>query len=382
MAGVYVHIPFCRSKCYYCDFYSLPRLEFSERYCRALVSEARLLRCGRATLWRTVNWRGDARTMYVGGGTPSALPPPMLATLIGDLRKALGLRELDELTVEINPDDATPQLMECLVAAGVDRLSMGVQSFNDAILRSVGRRHNCQQAVDAVAMAREAGIDNVSIDLIYGLPGETLASWQSTLERAVALGVQHISAYCLNYEPGTRLWAMRQAGKVTPVEDEACVAMYEALVAALRAAGFVHYEISNFALPGSQSLHNSAYWSLAPYVGLGAAAHSFSGRQRMANPANLMQYLETIERGELAHSIETLTPNERHDEAIMLALRTSRGLDIVEFERLFGKAAAERFERRAKERVEQKLMKRKGLCYSLSESAIMTSDNIISDFFA
>ena len=275
MAGVYVHIPFCASRCSYCDFFSTLQLEQTgAAYVEAVIAEARL---------RRDELQGEAvRTLYLGGGTPSQLPVPLLARLVEGLRGVFGFQDLEEFTVEANPDDVTPSWCAALPPLGVNRVSMGVQSFEDGILRLIGRCHTAQQAVQAVNNLRQSGIDNISVDLIYGLPGQTISSWTDTVKQALDLEPQHISAYGLTYEEGTRLWRQRERGEVIEVPEEQCLEMYRILVGCLKSAGYEHYEISNFALPGFHSRHNSSYWNDTPYLGLGAAAHSYDGKIRPA----------------------------------------------------------------------------------------------------
>ena len=290
MAGVYVHIPFCASRCSYCDFFSTLRLdEVGHDYVEALIAEARL---------RKAELNGKpVKTLYMGGGTPSQLPLPLLARLIDGLKATLDLNAVQEFTLEANPDDVTPEWCAAVRALGVNRVSMGVQSFQDAVLRLVGRRHTARQAIDAVASLRHAGIDNISIDLIYGLPGQTLETWAESVRQAVDLRPQHISAYGLTYEPGTRLWQQRECGEVVEASEDQYLDMYRILVGLLRVAGYEHYEISNFALPGYRSRHNSSYWNETPYLGLGAAAHSYDGTMRRSNPADLCGYIRRITSG-------------------------------------------------------------------------------------
>ncbi len=373
MAGVYVHIPFCASRCSYCDFFSTLQLaDAGTSYVEAVVAEARLRRgelCG-----------AQIRTLYLGGGTPSQLPLPLLSRLIDGLRDALDLPDVEEFTVEANPDDVTPEWCRGVAALGVNRVSMGVQSFEDPILRLIGRRHTARQAMDAVANLREAGINNISIDLIFGLPGQTVASWTASVEQAIALKPQHISAYGLTYEEGTRLWHQRERGEVVEVPEEQCLEMYRILVDELQAAGYEHYEISNFALPGYYSRHNSSYWDDTPYLGLGAAAHSYDGKVRRWNPHDLRQYMDKVLAGELACELEELSRSERYDERVMLGLRTARGIDTERLRVDFGDEAWRYFIREAARHVEAgNLRVTEDGRYVLTRDGIMLSDSIIRD---
>lgn len=373
MAGIYVHIPFCASRCSYCDFFSTLRLEESGlRYVEALIAEARL---------RRGELHGEqVKTLYLGGGTPSQLPLPLIWQLVVGLREVFSLDAVEEFTVEANPDDVTREWCDGMVALGVNRVSMGVQSFEDSILRLIGRRHTAQQAVESVDRLRGSGISNISIDLIFGLPGQTLASWTESVQQAIALKPQHISAYGLTYEEGTRLWHQRERGEVIEVPEDQCLEMYRILVDMLQAAGYEHYEISNFALPGYHSRHNSSYWNDTPYLGLGAAAHSYDGQVRRSNPANLNDYINEVLNGEVAFQEEEMTRWERYDERVMLGLRTSQGVDIDKLRNDFGDEAWRHFTREAARHVASgNLFKTEDGRFVLTRSGIMLSDSIIRD---
>lgn len=323
MAGIYVHIPFCGAKCVYCDFYSTVDAHDSfARYIDAVLAEARL---------RHGELQEPITTLYVGGGTPSVLPIEQLARLVQGLREVFDLSQVVEFTVEVNPDDVTSSLVQALVRVGCNRVSMGIQSFDDGELKFMNRRHTAAQAVNAVRVLREAGIGNLSVDLIYGVPNQSMGTWLANVEQVVALGVPHVSAYSLMYEQGTRLWAMRKVGKVKEIEEELSVGMYQVLVDKLSQAGFEHYEISNFARHGYHSRHNSSYWNLTPYLGLGAAAHSYDGIVRRYNPNNYKSYMQLLlVEGRCAFEIEEMQPWERYDEYVMLRLRTSCGIESAD----------------------------------------------------
>ena len=373
MAGVYVHIPFCASRCSYCDFFSTLQLEqMGADYVEAVIAEALLRR--EELHGKTVH------TLYLGGGTPSQLPLPLLSRLVAGLGECFDLSDVEEFTVEANPDDVTAAWCEALPPLGVNRVSMGVQTFEDEILRLIGRRHTASQVVDAVARLRDTGIDNISIDLIYGLPGQTIATWTDSVERALALAPQHISAYGLTYEKGTRLWWQRERGEVIEVPEEQCLEMYRILVSLLEGAGYEHYEISNFALPGYHSRHNSSYWNDTPYLGLGAGAHSYDGEVRRSNPANLQEYIDKVTAGERAFEQEELTRWERYDERVMLGLRTSRGVDANKLRSDFGNEAWRHFVKMAQGHITAgKLSVSDDGRYVLTRDGIMLSDSIIRD---
>ena len=264
------------------------------------------------------------RTIYIGGGTPSTLRLEDLTAI----NQSITSQCIAEYTVELNPGDATEEYIRGLKDIGVNRLSMGVQSFQDELLQLIGRRHNAQQAIEAVQMAQEAGFDNLSIDLIYALPGQTMEQWKADIEKALRLGIQHISTYGLMYEEGTALTKMRDRGEIQETDEETENAMYDYLCERLKEAGFVHYEVSNFALPGYEAKHNSSYWDGTPYVGVGAGAHSYIRNIRSWNPCDLEAYIRGIEEGTLVRESETLSEKDLYNERIMLGLRTRKGVPL------------------------------------------------------
>ncbi|MBO7456136.1 MAG: radical SAM family heme chaperone HemW [Paludibacteraceae bacterium] len=319
MAGIYVHIPFCKSRCIYCDFFSTTRLEQRSRYIDALIKEY--------SLRGTYLPKGEPiRTIYIGGGTPSLLAPDDVARLL----HSLPTNEAVEITLEANPSDITEAKLLAWHEAGINRLSMGVQSLNDDLLRFIGRRHDASQAVEAVRLAQQCGFSNISIDLIYGLPHQTMAHWQADINQALTLGVQHISTYCLSFEPHTRLDKMRADGIVQEADEDTANAMYAHICNRLRQEGWNHYEVSNFALPGFESRHNSSYWDDTPYLGLGAGAHSYDGKSRQWNIADLDKYISAITAGQVPCESEMLSETDRYNERIMLGLRTSRGITATD----------------------------------------------------
>lgn len=319
MAGLYIHIPLCVSRCIYCDFYSSTNRAQSHRLVGGLCAEMRL---------RKDYLKGEpVSTIYLGGGTPSVLPAGELERLFCCAAGVFNL-QAEEVTVECNPDDVTPEYAASLVRLGVNRVSMGVQSFSDADLKAINRRHTARQAVEAVANLRQAGISNISIDLIYGLPSQTEDGWLHNLQEAVRLGVPHLSAYSLTYEEGTALYRLMEEGKVAPVPEELSLRFYRMLCETLEAAGYEHYEISNFARMGMESKHNSSYWNQTPYIGIGPSAHSFNGNSRQWNVASTSAYLKALAEGRLDAEVEQLTPRESFNDRVFTALRTSQGLDL------------------------------------------------------
>ena len=349
MAGLYVHIPFCQSKCIYCDFYSMPhRLHQASEYVDALLIEAEA---------RREEVKGEPiTTVYVGGGTPSLLSEMLMEKLVTGLGRIFDMSRVEEFTIEVNPDDVHVDYIRFLRSIGVNRVSMGVQSFRDEDLRLINRRHHAAQAISAVEAISAAGIENISIDLIYGIPGQSQEDWKKNVEKAISLKVKHISAYSLMYEHGTRLSIMRDKGLVEEVAEESVAAMYDILVRELHDAGYQHYEISNFCLPGYHSRHNSSYWNLTPYLGLGVAAHSYDGAVRRYNPSHLQDYLQAMKSHQPFAKAERCTESERYDEYVMLRLRTASGLGIEALREMFSPKFSDYFIRKAKVLLAQGLL--------------------------
>lgn len=316
MAGLYIHIPFCKKRCLYCDFFSTTCLERRDEYIAALLDEIKE---------RQHEANEPIRTIYLGGGTPSTLETKDIQRLL----EAIGTADAEEITMEINPGDATPEYLQQLRAAGINRLSIGVQSFQDHLLRLIGRRHNAAQAIEAVRMAQEAGFENLSIDLIYALPTQTLNQWEADIKTALQLGIQHLSSYGLMYEEGTAMTQQRELGLIHPVDEETENEMYDCLCQRLKQSGWHHYEVSNFALPGYEAKHNSSYWNGTPYVGVGAGAHSYIGETRSWNPSDLDAYILGIRSGRVERESETLTDKDLYNERIMLGLRTDQGIEAT-----------------------------------------------------
>ena len=329
---IYIHVPFCKSFCTYCGFYSelcRPGGRDAEFYADAVCREAERRR-------NDILSTAGVNTLYIGGGTPSVLPSALLEKMVRALPFPPG--GYDEFTVEVNPDDLTPAYAEFLLSLGVNRLSMGVQSFNDDILRWMNRRHSVAGAIRAFRTARSAGFANISLDLIFGLPlradGSVVLAdtvWLETIDGVLGLGPEHISCYQLSVEKGSALETMIEKGSLREAPQELCRAQYDLLCSRLAAAGYQHYEVSNFALPGHKAVHNSAYWSGAPYVGLGPGAHSYDGaRRRTWNSETIPGY--TSEG-------ETLSDKDLSEERIMLSLRTAAGIPLGELRRIAAPAA-------------------------------------------
>ena len=337
MAGIYIHIPFCKSRCKYCDFFSTTHLEKRAQYVAALLEEWRM---------RAHEVKEPVHTIYIGGGTPSMLDDSSLQMIIEAIRRESSLNStaiseplqgdeamLQEITMEANPGDITLERAQAWRKMGINRLSIGVQSMDDELLQLIGRRHTAEQARKAVAAAQAAGFDNISIDLMYALPSQTMEQWQKDVAEALQMGVQHISTYGLIYEEGTVLMTLLDHGVIEAVDEDTEMQMYDYLVGQLAANNFEHYEVSNFALPNRQSRHNSSYWNNTPYIGLGAGAHSYDGQVRQWNISDLDTYIAQAMAHQLQPEKEVLSEEQRHTERVMLGLRTNSGIGIDEIDR-------------------------------------------------
>ena len=328
MPGLYLHIPICKSKCVYCGFYSTVNQKDVEHYVDVLEKEMVL---------RKDEVKGDTiRTVYFGGGTPSLLHPAQLQRILNSIHQYFTIDPNAEITIEANPEQLSLEYCKSMKTLGFNRLSIGVQSFQDDILQFLGRKHTAQEALDAIENAHSAGFDNLSIDLIYGVNERDNTQWKKELETAFALPIRHFSAYALTVEENSLLYRrIRQHRDVEPDEDLASV-QYEILTKAVAKSRFAQYEISNFAVKGWKSQHNSAYWQRIPYLGLGASAHSFDGKHRSWNAPTLSGYFSQIKQRKPFHERETLTDIDKYNEFILLRLRTAAGIDLQEMSQLFG----------------------------------------------
>ena len=331
MAGIYLHIPFCKKACHYCNFHFSTSLRQKNDFTGALLKEMVLQQ----------NYlRGEAiNTIYLGGGTPSLLEQEDLEMILGRLRGLFSIHPEAEYTLEANPDDISPAKLAAWRQAGINRLSIGIQSFFEEDLQWMNRAHNAQQAEACIRLAQEAGFHNLTIDLIYGTPGLTDARWQENVQKALALNVPHLSCYALTVEPGTALQKMIDQHKKEPVEEEKQARHFTGLMQWMQEAGYEHYEISNFAKPGFRSRHNTAYWQGTPYLGLGPSAHSFNGAARQWNIANNALYIQSLQNGAVPFEAEELNAAQRLNEYIMISLRTAEGIDLNRLEREFGREA-------------------------------------------
>ena len=371
MAGIYIHIPFCKQRCNYCAFYSTTLYNIKEEYVNALCKEL---------LMRKDYVAGDViSTIYFGGGTPSTLTIEQLERVCSTIYSTYPIAENPEVTIECNPDDLTPEYLERLKELPFNRISMGVQSFNNIQLKRLGRRHTAEEAHLAVANARAAGYNNISIDLMFALPDSTLLEWQHDLESAIALKPDHLSAYNLMYEEGTPLYRALQRGDFNELGEDENVKQFGMLIEAMKGAGYRHYEISNFALPGKESRHNSSYWNDTPYIGCGAAAHSYNGTSREWNIADIKTYIEGINGEKRNFEIEHLTEEERYNDTILTRLRTADGIPLTWMKDKFSDKLNAYMLRAAEKEIALGNLKEENGHLSLTEKGIFISDAVIRE---
>ena len=321
MAGIYLHIPFCKQACHYCDFHFSTNRSKQADLVNALLTELDLRH---ETLKDQL-----VETIYFGGGTPSLLTTPELGALITKIKNNFKVSNQAEITLEANPDDLNEQMLREFHDLGVNRLSIGIQTFHDELLTFLNRAHTSKEAKNCVQIAQKVGINNISIDLIYGIHGSNNDSFQKDIDLALQLGVPHISAYCLTIEEKTAFGKWNKAGKLKEVEDIVAINQYEILIKELGAANYEQYEISNFARDKHYSKHNSNYWKQKNYLGVGPGAHSFNGSQRSYNISNNAKYINSLEKKSLPIEIETLSTIDRVNEYFLTTLRTKWGVDLL-----------------------------------------------------
>jgi oxygen-independent coproporphyrinogen-3 oxidase len=317
MAGIYIHIPFCKQACLYCNFHFSTSLEYGQRMIQAILKEMEM---------RKQECTEEIETIYVGGGTPSLLELEQIDALLNQLYKHYTIAPTAEITLEANPDDIHPQRAKEWKSMGVNRFSIGVQSFSDQHLHWMNRAHNAAQSLTCIDLIRAVGFENFSIDLIYGTPGQSLKEWEQDLERTIELQIPHLSCYALTVEDDTPLFHLIQKGKKEKVSSDLQSEQFNMLVSLTKAAGYHHYEISNFAKPGMESKHNSSYWKSKPYLGFGPSAHSYNPPERSWNVSHNMNYMQSIENNLLPSEKEIVSERDRLNEYIMTNLRLSSGI--------------------------------------------------------
>ena len=371
MAGIYIHIPFCKRRCIYCDFFSTTQSKRKTTYIHALCQE----------LETRKEYLGgeEIETIYLGGGTPSQLTEEELGKIFTYIYKVYSVSPNAEITLEANPDDLTPDYVTMLRRLPINRISMGIQTFQEKTLRLLHRRHTAAQAIESFHRCREAGFRNISIDLMYGLPGETLANWEQDLQQAIRLQPEHISAYHLIYEEGTALWNLREQHQIEEADEELSVLFFRTLIDRLTEAGYQHYEISNFCRPGLHSRHNSSYWTGKKYLGCGPSAHSFNGISRQWNVASLDKYIQATQQGKLDYEIEELDLYTRYNDFIITSIRTCWGMPLSHLQSTYGEELYRYCLRMAKPHLEQGVLEIKEDTLKLTKEGIFISDGIMSD---
>ena len=370
MAGIYIHIPFCKTRCTYCDFFS--STNFS--------SKNELIETMKLEIVQRKNYLNEpVETIYFGGGTPSLLSIDEIRQLLETIFQNFSVTNDAEITLEANPDDLSVDFLNQLRTTGVNRLSMGIQSLDDEQLKMISRRHTAEEAVDAIRNAQNAGFDNISIDLIYGLPSQSFISWQNQVDKALEMNIQHLSAYALTYEKNTALWNQMKNGKIMPTDDDTIVAMYKYLIDKCKENHFEHYEISNFAKKGFRSRHNSAYWKQKPYLGIGPAAHSYDLISRQWNVSNIKSYIQLLKSGKEYFEKEVLNEQDKYNDFVMVSLRTMDGINLRQLEELFGKEKLVNCLSEAKKHLENNLLALENDFLHLTTAGIMVSDSIIVD---
>ncbi|GAK11450.1 radical SAM family heme chaperone HemW [Geomicrobium sp. JCM 19039] len=372
--GLYVHIPFCKQICHYCDFNKvLLEGQPVDAYIRALSTEGK---------WRVENGRYHADTFYIGGGTPTALNSEQLQQLFLGLKKAgVHWDEMSEVTVEVNPDGVTDEQLRVLREAGVNRLSIGVQTFDAELLQQIGRTHGAEDVERLIHRVRDQGFNNVSIDLMYALPAQTDEQWRATVEKAISLDPDHISAYGLKIEPKTQFHNWKKAGKLTPMDEDDEADMYEWLIQRLADAGFLQYEISNFSKPNKESRHNLLYWENEPYLALGAGSHGYIGGSRYSNIGPIPHYLKSIEEKKLpTRKSEALSMTEQMEEEMFLGLRLNRGVRADRFREKYGIHMAELYRNVLPELIDDGLVEWRDNHLRLTERGQLLGNEVFEKF--
>ncbi|MFB6320188.1 radical SAM family heme chaperone HemW [Saccharicrinis sp. FJH54] len=371
MAGLYIHIPFCKTRCGYCDFHTSTGLNLMRPLVSAIIKEI-----------KTRSHFSESEmlhTVYLGGGTPSLLPDDLLNDLFETIYSEFNISDTAEITIEANPDDLTSDKIKFFRSLPVNRLSMGVQSLIDGELKFMNRRHNAQQAIDAIENAYNSGFENLTIDLIYGIPAQTMKSWAYTLDRALKLPVKHLSSYSLMYEKGTLFYNLVKNNRMQPMADESVLEMFALLIDTTNKAGFQQYEISNFSIPGWESRHNSSYWNGSIYRGVGPSAHSYNGKTRQWNIADNAAYIKAINNHESCFEEEILDIDTQYNDYIITRMRTMKGCNLSELLELFGREKHDYFVKNAQKFIQSGNLNVDNHIIRLNRSGIFISDHIMSD---
>ncbi|MCD4832968.1 MAG: radical SAM family heme chaperone HemW [Bacteroidales bacterium] len=373
MAGIYLHIPFCKQKCAYCDFYSIANKTYLEDFVNAICTEIKLQSEYLSS--------EKIQTIYFGGGTPSILSSDHVEKILEEIYKYFQVEQNNEITLEANPDDLNEKYLKSIFTIGVNRLSVGIQSFNDSDLQLMRRKHTVNQAISSIVEAQKTGFKNISVDLIYGLPDLSLKKWEENIDQAIKLNIQHISAYHLTIEPNTLFQKLQKNQKLNLPNEKESLEQFQLLVEKTKENGFLHYEISNFAKDGSISLHNTNYWMGVKYLGLGPSAHSYNLTSRQWNISNLRAYLDSIPKGKIPLEKEILEEKKKYNDYVITSLRTMWGLNTKKLEKDFDKKYLRYFLSKTENLLKENLLRKSGNNFILTEKGIFISDNIIASFF-
>jgi oxygen-independent coproporphyrinogen III oxidase len=373
MAGLYLHVPFCKQACHYCDFHFSTRPEGRQELIQALATEL--------VLQKEYLQGAVLNTIYFGGGTPSLLHRQELESILEPIGRTYSIAPDAEVTLEANPDDLTDEKLAQLKSLGIHRLSVGIQSFDDPVLKFLNRAHDAKEATRCLAVARSQGFSNISIDLIYAIPGQTLTEWRKNIEKALQLDPEHISAYALTLEKKTVFGQWHAKGKLQPLPEEMAAQQFELLMDMLQTAGYEHYEISNFCRPGFHSRHNTSYWQQVHYLGVGPSAHSYDGTSRQFNISNNALYCKAIESNQVPYEREVLTRENRINEYLFTTLRTSLGCDLNKIKVNFQFDAARENEIYLATLQEKKLATLENNRLILTRAGKLLADQIAADLF-
>ncbi len=371
--GFYVHVPFCRQACRYCDFHFAVSLQYKKDMIKAMLLEIE----DKSTLFGNE----EITTLYFGGGTPSVFDPEELQTIIHAIKRRFQSHPKLEISLEANPDDLSKEYLKEIYNIGIRRLSIGIQSFRDEDLLLMRRSHTAGQAEEAIRNARETGFNDINADLIYGIPGQKFSDWKKNVRILLKTGVQHISAYHLTFEPGTVFDHWRKKKRIFPVEEEESLMQFQFLKRETKKEGFEHYEISNFALPGFLSKHNTSYWKNQNYIGIGPSAHSYNGMERFWNISHNHKYMELVSKGEGKYvEKETLSTRNAYNEYMLTSLRTVWGIDLDEISSRFGDNYVKYTRKIAQKYSDENILSKSGNKYSVFEKGIFLADQITRDF--
>jgi len=374
MSGIYIHIPYCKIKCSYCDFYSIANRKNIDVFLQCLQKEI--------VLRKNEFQNNEISTIYFGGGTPSLLTINQINNILKLIFENYKTTANPEITLEANPDDLNYKyLVELRTKTKINRLSIGIQSFDNEDLKLMKRRHTAEQTIECIELAQILDFNNISVDLIYGLPNQTIEKWNVNLDKTLNLDIQHISAYHLTYEKGTQFYKMLKNKKISELDENLSLEMFYILIEKTKKYGFEHYEISNFCLPEKYSKHNTSYWKQKQYLGFGPSAHSFDMENRSWNFSDLNKYCDFLNDNKLPSEIEVLNIQNKYNEYVMTSLRTKWGINLDYIKQNFEDKYVKIFLKTVEKYLEQDLIKIENSNYILTFSGIFISDHIISDFF-